>query len=77
MPTEQDWSEWHKERENFKKRDTEGFTKDMAALGAHIKALRDVCPKDKAGVPVTAAFLYLDEMVKDYNTFAEYLLLNH
>jgi len=76
MSEPQDWSKWHDERKRFLARDTEGFTKDLAALEAHIQALRAVCPKDEAGVPVTTAFFYLDRLTREYGRFKVYLDLN-
>jgi len=73
MPEPADWSKWHAEQEDFKNRETKGFTEDEIALKALIKVLKTVCPKDEAGVPVTTARNYLDRLLADFNRFKEYL----
>jgi len=73
MPSKEDWTKWNEVRNCFQDRDTEGFTKDLEALRAHIKTLRDVSPKDKAGVPETTALLYLDRLTAEYNRFKNYM----
>ena len=44
--TKADWQPWHDEIKRFKARETEGLDKDLKALEAHIKKLREICPKD-------------------------------
>lgn len=65
--TQQDWELWEKERTYFKARETEGFTKDFAALEAHIKRLQEVAPKDKAGWPVGQALKVIDQLQRDFH----------
>jgi len=71
-----DWQAWDKERADFQGRDTEGFTKDLEALEAHIKALAVVAPKDTAGWPVQTALIHIRMLTKDYNRFKGYLTFN-
>ena len=73
MPERQDWSDWDKERRRFTKRDTEGFTKDFAALEGHIKKLVEVCPKDKVGFPVTKALIHIDTLRKFQHNVKNFL----
>ena len=73
MPTKDDWELWHQERVNFAHRDTEGFTKDLSALKAHILKLQEVCPKDKAGWPVGTALILLGQLRKEHDRFQRYL----
>lgn len=75
MPEPMDWSIWDEERQAFAARDTEGFTKDLAALEAHIKVLREVCPKDKAGFPVMTAVFHIDWLTQECNRFKSYIEL--
>ena len=75
MTLKENWEGWNDERKHFQERDTEGFTKDLTALEAHIKKLTEVCPKDKAGWPVTTALLYIDRLTSAYNRFKRYLNL--
>lgn len=73
MTTKDNWSNWNNEQHNFAHRDTEGFTKDLAALKAHISKLQEVCPKDKAGWPVGTALNVLDKLRKEHDRFQRYL----
>jgi len=65
MSHKDDWQAWHEERVRFKARETEGFTKDMDALKAHILTLLEVVPKDKAGWPVGQALAPLTYLVRE------------
>ncbi|MBA7522460.1 hypothetical protein ES705_14579 [subsurface metagenome] len=56
------WQKFHKEIERFSKRETAGFSGDIAALEDHIKRLRSVAPKDKAGYPFGNAQDYLQRL---------------
>lgn len=76
MTEPKDWTDWKAERRRFTGRDTEGFTKDMAALEAHIKALTEVIPKDKAGFPDLTALFLIQTLTRDYNSFKDFLNLN-
>ncbi len=44
--TKDPWQPWHDEMKRYAARETVGITKNLAALEAHIKKLREVCPKD-------------------------------
>lgn len=74
MTNEDKWKAWHEEIQSFLDRDTEGFTQDLKALEYHIRALQLVCPKDKAGWPVSKALIYLNKLKKDYTRFADILI---
>lgn len=73
MSEPQNWSEWHEERKRFKERETEGFIKDIAALEAHLIKLRQVAPKDKAGVLHSNAWDYCNKLQKFHDKVMEYL----
>lgn len=68
-----DWGPWNEERAAFTSRDTQGFSKDLAALEAHIKKLQSICPKDKAGWPVGLALYHISKLTKQYNSIRNYL----
>jgi len=72
----EDWGEWDGERKRCTARDTEGFNKDLTALEAHIKTLREVCPKDKAGFPVSTALNHIGRLTREFNRFKNYLALH-
>jgi len=71
--TKKDWVNWHEERERFSVRGTEGFTKDLEALEAHIKKLIEFAPKDDAGWPVLTALNALQDLKADHARFKRYL----
>ena len=71
-----DWRAWDKERRDFQGRDTEGFTRDLLALEAHIKVLAEVAPKDRAGWPVQTALIHIGRLTSEYNRFKQYIILN-
>lgn len=73
MTNNNEWKLWHSERERFLSRDTEGLTKDLSAFKEHILKLQEVCPKDKAGWPVTTALIHLDKLKKEYDKFVSLL----
>ncbi len=56
------WQPWYDEIKRFKARETKGLDKDLAALAAHAKKLREICPKDSAGYPGTRALIYLNKL---------------
>ena len=60
--TKDNWQPWHDEIKRFGARGTAGLGKDMAALEAHIKKLREICPKDGAGYPPVRALTYLNKL---------------
>ncbi|MBA7632597.1 hypothetical protein ES703_40146 [subsurface metagenome] len=71
--TKDNWLPWHEEIKRYAKRDTEGLSRDMAALEAHIKKLREVCPKDSAGYPYTTALIYLNRLQNRLDQAKKYL----
>ena len=71
--TRNNWKAWNEERENFTARDTKGFTKDVAALEAHISKLIEVCPKDEAGWPRGTALEVIGDLQEDLETLRRYL----
>ena len=75
MSKKEDWSAWDKERNDYRERETEGFTKDLDALESHIKKLAAVCPKDKAGWPVLNALTVISRLQRDHARFKEFLNL--
>ncbi|MBA7512115.1 hypothetical protein ES705_04134 [subsurface metagenome] len=60
--TKDKWQPWHAEIKRFGARETEGLDKDLKALAAHIKKLREICPKDSAGYPLVRALTYLNKL---------------
>ncbi|GAH93378.1 unnamed protein product [marine sediment metagenome] len=58
----EDWQAWHDEIKHYAKRETQGLTRDLEALEAHIKKLREVAPKDSAGCRHTDALSYLNSL---------------
>lgn len=59
----EDWQPRHDEIKRYARRDTQGLDKDLAALEAHIKKLREVAPKDGAGISMhTTALIYLNSL---------------
>lgn len=64
--TKDDWELWNKEREAFNSTETEGFTKDLAALEAHIRQLQKLAPKDSAGWPTANALRVIDQLQRDF-----------
>jgi len=71
--TKDDWSKWHREVDDFAKRETGGFAKDIQDLEAHIKRLQATCPKDAAGWPVGTALRVITTLQKDHFLFTQYL----
>ncbi|MBA7663060.1 hypothetical protein ES703_71098 [subsurface metagenome] len=59
------WKAWHSERERYRHRDSEGFTKDVDALEAHIQKLVELAPKDQAGLLNLNALDIIDLLRKD------------
>lgn len=72
MSEKADWTQWNEERRIFAHRDTEGLTKDLKALKAHILKLQAVCPKDSAQWPVRLALDVIRGLQKDYDRFLRY-----
>ena len=64
--TKADWKPWLEERRHFKNRESEGLTKDMEALAAHIKRLQELAPKDTAGWPIGNALKTIDTLHLEY-----------
>jgi len=71
--TKNDWQPWHDEIKRFGTRETEGLDKDLKALEAHIKKLREICPKDSAGYPTTRALTYLNKLQGHLDGVKSYL----
>ncbi|MBA7661740.1 hypothetical protein ES703_69760 [subsurface metagenome] len=71
--TKNSWQPWRDEIKRFKARETQGLTKDMAALEAHIKKLREICPKDSAGYPHITALIYLNRLQMHLDGVKSYL----
>ena len=69
-----DWKAWNEERKRFAKRGTQGFTADLEALEQHIKTLREICPKDKAGYPHNTALMVLNEEQKTLDAVKRWLV---
>lgn len=69
----EDWQAWHEEINRYKNRETEGLTRDLEALEAHIKKLREVAPKDKAGYLQTNALIYLNTLQNRLDGVKTYL----
>ncbi len=67
------WQPWRDEIERFKARETEGLDKELKALEAHIKKLREICPKDSAGCPTNRALDYLNKKQVRLNGVRSYL----
>ncbi|MBW8017875.1 MAG: hypothetical protein FVQ82_17025 [Planctomycetes bacterium] len=67
------WQPWRDEIERFKARETEGLDKELKALEAHIKKLREICPKDSAGYPTNRALAYLNKEQMRLNGAKSYL----
>ncbi|MBA7701591.1 hypothetical protein ES703_110331 [subsurface metagenome] len=67
------WRPWLEEIKRYAARETEGLTKELAALEAHIKKLREICPKDSAGYPVNAALTYLNKLQMRLDGVKSYL----
>lgn len=70
---ESSWQPWHDEIKRFGARETEGLEKDLAALAAHIKKLREICPKDSAGYPLVRALAYLNKLQMRLDGVKSYL----
>jgi len=60
--TKADWQPWRDEIWRYGARETEGLDKDIEDLEVHIKKLREICPKDGAGYPLTNALVYLNKL---------------
>ena len=73
MITKEAWQPWHDEIKRFGARETEGLDKDLAALEAHIKKLREICPKDGAGYPPVRALAYLNKLQTRLDGVKSYL----
>ena len=71
--TKDRWQPWHDEIKRFEARETEGLDKDLVALEAHIKKLREICPKDSAGYPTIRALTYLNKEQMRLNGVRSYL----
>lgn len=68
-----DWQPWHDEIKRYAKRDTQGVTRDLEALEAHIKKLGELAPKDKAGCRHTNAIIYLNTLQTRLTSVKSYL----
>ncbi|MBA7695840.1 hypothetical protein ES703_104480 [subsurface metagenome] len=71
--TKDNWKAWREEREQFAKRETQGFTAEIKALEQHIAKLREICPKDTAGYPHNRALMVLDELQRRVDEAKRYL----
>ena len=71
--TKDSWQPWHDEIKRFRARETKGLDKDLAALEAHIKKLREICPKDSAGYPTNRALDYLNKLQMRLDGVKSYL----
>ncbi len=71
--TNDDWKPWHNEIKRYAARETEGLNKDLAALEAHIKKLREVAPKDDVGCTDTTALIYLNRTQNRLDEVKKYL----
>ena len=71
--TKNNWQPWYDEIKRFGARATEGLEKDLAALEAHIKKLRKICPKDSAGYPPVRALTYLNKLQTRLDGVRSYL----
>ena len=69
----EDWQPWHDEIKLYAKRETEGLDKDLAALEAHIKKLREVAPRDCADFLQTNALIYLNSLQQRFDGVKSYL----
>jgi len=70
----EDWQPWHDEIKHYAKRETQGLTRDLEALEAHIKKLREVAPKDSAGISLhTTALIYLSSLQNRLDGVKSYL----
>lgn len=65
LPTAADWKAWNEERQRYREYDTQGFDADIEALETHIRKLREVAPKDKAGWPEGHALSVIDHLEED------------
>ncbi|MBA7523082.1 hypothetical protein ES705_15205 [subsurface metagenome] len=71
--TKDNWKARREEREQFAKRETQGFTAEIKALEQHIAKLREICPKDTAGYPHNRALMVLDELQRRVDEAKRYL----
>lgn len=71
--TKDDWKAWNEERKRFAKREAKGFTAEIEALELHIKTLREICPKDTAGYPLTRALFELNKLQQGVDAAKRYL----
>ena len=71
--TKDGWKAWNEERKRFAKREAKGFTAEIEALELHIKTLREICPKDKAGYPLTRALFELNKLQQGVDEAKRYL----
>ncbi|MBA7575500.1 hypothetical protein ES708_17330 [subsurface metagenome] len=71
--TKDRWQPWTDEIKRFGARETEGLDRDLAALAAHIKKLREICPKDCAGYPLVRALAYLNKLQMRLDEVKSYL----
>ncbi|MBA7606690.1 hypothetical protein ES703_13840 [subsurface metagenome] len=71
--TKNNWQPWHDEIKRYAARETEGMTKELAALEAHIKKLREICPKDSAKYPTSRALTYLNKLQMRLDGVKSYL----
>jgi len=71
--TKADWQPWDNEIKRYRAEDSQGLNADMAALEAHIKQLRKICPKDSAGYPPNRALDYLNKLQKHLDGVKSYL----
>ena len=69
----EDWQPWPDEIYCYKKQETQGLDKDLAALEAHIKRLREVAPTDGTGYPATNALIYLNSLQNRLDEVKSYL----
>jgi len=65
FPNSEDWRGWNEERLRYREYDTQGFDADIEALEAHIRKLKEVAPKDKAGWPSGHALSVIDKLLVD------------
>jgi len=71
--TRDKWQPWHDEIKRYAARESEGLDEDLKALEAHIKKLREICPKDSAGYPTTRALAHLNNLQMRLDGVKSYL----
>ena len=72
--TKDDWKAWHYEIREYSNRPTQGWLRDIAALEAHIKFLREVAPRDNKATdrPCTTAMDYIQRLTERLREIQDY-----